>query len=53
MLDSLTLERLSLLTKYGDGRSTRYDPAIDGWAEDDAKLSKASGKSDLVNGSAI
>jgi Fic family protein len=42
--DLIELERLGLLTRYGDGRSTRYYPAIDGWAEDDAKLGRASGK---------
>ncbi|WP_291917173.1 Fic family protein [Limnohabitans sp.] len=41
--DLIDLERLGLLTRYGDGRSTRYYPAIEGWAEDDAKLGKASG----------
>ena len=44
--DLIDLERLGLLTRYGDGRSTRYYPAIEGWAEDDAKLGKASGKLD-------
>jgi Fic family protein len=44
--DLIELERLGLLTRYGDGRSTRYYPAIEGWAEDDAKLGKASGKAD-------
>jgi Fic family protein len=44
--DLIDLERLGLLTRYGDGRSTRYYPAIEGWAEDDAKLGKASGKAD-------
>ena len=44
--DLIELERLGLLTRYGDGRSTRYYPAIDGWAEDEAKLGKASGKAD-------
>jgi Fic family protein len=44
--DLIELERLGLLTRRGDGRSTRYYPAIDGWAEDDAKLGKASGKPD-------
>ncbi len=42
--DLIELERLGLLTRLGDGRSTRYYPAIDGWAEDDAKLGKASKK---------
>ncbi|OYU30744.1 MAG: cell filamentation protein Fic [Comamonadaceae bacterium PBBC2] len=42
--DLIDLERLGLLTRYGDGRSTRYYPAIEGWAEDDAKLGRASGK---------
>ena len=44
--DLIDLERLGLLTRYGDGRSRRYYPAIDGWAEDDAKLGKAIGKAD-------
>ena len=44
--DLIELERLGLLTRYGDGRSTRYYPAIEGWAEDDAKLGKASVASD-------
>jgi len=44
--DLIDLERLGLLTRYGDGRSTRYYPAIEGWAEDDAKLAKASGQAD-------
>jgi Fic family protein len=44
--DLIELERLGLLIRYGDGRSTRYYPAIDGWAEDHAKLGKASGKAD-------
>ena len=30
--DLIELERLGLLTRYGDGRSTRYYPAIEGWA---------------------
>jgi Fic family protein len=34
--DLIELERLGLLKKYGAGRSTRYYPAIEGWAEDDA-----------------
>jgi Fic family protein len=42
--DLIDLERLGLLTRYGDGRSTRYYPAIEGWAEDDSKLGRASGK---------
>ena len=33
--DLIELERLGLLTRVGDGRSTRYYPAMDGWAEDD------------------
>ncbi len=41
--DLIELERLGLLKRYGDGRSTRYYPAIDGWAEGDAKLAQASG----------
>jgi Fic family protein len=44
--DLIELERLGLLTRYGDGRSTRYYPAMEGWAEDGAKLGKASGKAD-------
>jgi Fic family protein len=47
--DLIELERLGLLKRYGDGRSTRYYPAIEGWAEDDAMLSKASVKSDPLN----
>jgi Fic family protein len=35
--DLIELERLGLLTRVGDGRSTRYYPAMEGWAEDDAK----------------
>jgi Fic family protein len=35
--DLIELERLGLLTRVGDGRSTRYYPAIEGWAEDEAK----------------
>ena len=35
--DLIDLERLGLLTRYGDGRSTRYYPAIEGWAEEGAK----------------
>jgi Fic family protein len=31
--DLIELERLGLLTRFGDGRSTRYYPAIEGWAE--------------------
>ena len=42
--DLIELERLGLLKKYGAGRSTRYYPAIEGWAEDDADMGKASGK---------
>jgi Fic family protein len=44
--DLIDLERLGLLTRYGEGRSTRYYPAIEGWAEDDAKLGKASWKAE-------
>jgi Fic family protein len=44
--DLIDLERLGLLTRYGDGRSTRYYPAIEGWAEDDGKVAKAIGKAD-------
>lgn len=39
-------ERLGLLTRYGDGRSTRYYPAMEGWARDNAKLGKASVRAD-------
>ena len=42
--DLIELERLGLLKKYGAGRSTRYYPAIEGWAEDDAETPKAGGK---------
>jgi Fic family protein len=35
--DLIELERLGLLTRVGDGRSTRYYPAIDGWAEEGTK----------------
>jgi Fic family protein len=38
--DLIELERLGLLTRVGDGRSTRYYPAIEGWAEDDSKTEK-------------
>jgi Fic family protein len=48
--DLIELERLGLLKKYGAGRSTRYYPAIEGWAEDDANLVAASGKPDEVSG---
>jgi Fic family protein len=41
--DLIELERLGLLKKYGAGRSTRYYPAIEGWAEDDARFAEASG----------
>lgn len=34
--DLIELERLGLLKRYGAGRSIRYYPAIEGWAEDDA-----------------
>lgn len=44
--DLIELERLGLLTRYGDGRSTRYYPAIEGWAEDEAKWGQASKKAD-------
>ena len=46
--DLIELERLGLLKKFGDGRSTRYYPAIQGWAEDTAKLAQASEKSDRL-----
>lgn len=42
--DLIELERLGLLNRVGDGRSTRYYPAIEGWAEDDAKVGKGSGQ---------
>ncbi len=42
--DLIELERLGLLTRVGDGRSTRYYPAMEGWAEDGAKLGKITGK---------
>ena len=29
----LVLEQLGLLKRQGEGRSTRYYPAIEGWAE--------------------
>lgn len=32
--DLIELERIGLLFRQGAGRSTRYYPAIDGWAED-------------------
>lgn len=35
--DLIELERLELLTRVGDGRSTRYYPAIEGWTEDGAQ----------------
>jgi len=35
--DLIELERLGLLTRVGGGRSTRYYPAMEGWAEDGAK----------------
>jgi len=44
--DLIELERLGLLTRVGDGRSTRYYLAIEGWAEDDGKLGKANGEAD-------
>ena len=34
--DLIELERLGLLTRAGDGRSTWYYPAMEGWAEDDS-----------------
>ena len=48
--DLIEMERFGLLKKYGAGRSTRYYPAIEGWAEDDAKLVAASGKLGEVSG---
>ena len=36
--DLIELERLGLLTRVGEGRSTRYYPAMEGWAEDGVKL---------------
>lgn len=44
--DLIELERLGLLTRVGDGRSTRYYPAMEGWAEDGGKSGKASGELD-------
>ena len=35
--DLSQLERLGLLARRGDGRSTRYYPALAGWAEDDPR----------------
>jgi hypothetical protein len=46
--DLIELERLGLLIRYGDGRSTRYYPAIEGWAEDDAKVGKASVEAGMI-----
>jgi Fic family protein len=40
--DLIELERLGLLKRYGAGRSTRYYPAIEGWAEDDINLADIS-----------
>jgi Fic family protein len=42
--DLIELERLGLLTRVGDGRSTRYYPAMEGWAEEDGKMGKGSGQ---------
>lgn len=39
--DLIDLERLGLLKRYGAGRSIRYYPAIEGWAEDDARSSNS------------
>ena len=47
--DLIELERLGLLKRYGAGRSTRYYPAIEGWAEDDAKLAQASVQPETLN----
>ena len=47
--DLIELERLGLLKRYGAGRSTRYYPAIEGWAENDINLAEASGKSDRLD----
>ena len=47
--DLIELERLGLLKKYGAGRSTRYYPAIEGWAEDNAETAKASRKPEPLN----
>ncbi|MCX8516962.1 MAG: Fic family protein [Rhodoferax sp.] len=33
--DLIELERLGLLTRVGGGRSTRYYPAMEGWAEEE------------------
>ena len=35
--DLIELERMGLLTRVGDGRSTRYDPAMEGWDEEDGR----------------
>ncbi len=47
--DLIELERLGLLKRYGAGRSTRYYPAIEGWAEDHINLAEASGKSERLD----
>lgn len=38
--DLIELEQLGLLTRYGAGRSTRYYPAIEGWAEDEVDAAR-------------
>ncbi len=43
--DLIELERLGLLKRFGAGRSTRYYPAIEGWAEDDSNLEEPSADS--------
>lgn len=42
--DLIELELLGLLKKYGAGRSTRYYPAIEGWAEDSAQAGRSERK---------
>jgi len=44
--DLIELERLGLLKKYGDGRSTRYYPAIEGWAHENAPATQGDPTSD-------
>jgi hypothetical protein len=48
--DLIELERLGLNKKYDAGRSTRYYPAIEGWAEDAANRVATSGKPGEVSG---
>lgn len=45
--DLIELEQLGLLTRLGAGRSTRYYPAIEGWAEEEADPATTTGKPDL------